>query len=193
MTQQDVLEILTNTGALLHGHFELRSGLHSADFFQCANLLRFPRQAEKLCSALAKIIPAALANEAVTVISPALGGILVGHEVARAVGRRCLFTERKDGVMELRRGFALDPREKVLIVEDVVTRGTSLLEVARVVEAAGGVVAGLACIVDRTAGDVELPLPLRSLARVAVESWEPGECPLCRAGQPVTKPGSRGN
>ena len=127
------------------------------------------------------------------VVSPALGGILIGHEVARALGRRFVFTERQGGVMTIRRGFAIDKGEKVIIAEDVVTRGTSLLEVRDVVEAQGGRVVGLTSIVDRTAGDVDLPLPLRALARVSAESWEPDACPLCAEGLAVVKPGSRGN
>lgn len=190
MEESSLLALMEELGALHKGHFQLSSGRHSHTYFQCARLLQFPELARELGAAIAA--PFADTPHDV-VVSPALGGILIGHEVARAVGRRFVFTERKDGEMELRRGFALEPREKVLIVEDVVTRGTSLLEVARVVEANGGVVAGLACIVDRTGGDVDLPLPLHALARVAVETWDPAACPLCRAGQPVTKPGSRGN
>lgn len=190
MEESSLLSLMEELGALHKGHFQLSSGRHSHTYFQCARLLQFPELARELGAELAKPF-AAVPHDAV--VSPALGGILIGHEVARAVGRRFLFTERKDGVMELRRGFALEPREKVLIVEDVVTRGTSLLEVAKAVQEGGGVVAGLACIVDRTGGDVELPLPLHALARVAVETWEPADCPLCRRGQPVTKPGSRGN
>ena len=190
MDESSLLKLMEELGALHRGHFLLSSGRHSHTYFQCARLLMYPELARELGAALA-------VNFADTphdvVVSPALGGILIGHEVARAVGRRFIFTERKDSLMEMRRGFSLETREKVVIVEDVVTRGTSLLEVARVVEENGGVVVGLACIIDRTGGDVDLPLPLHTLARVAVETWEPAECPLCRAGQPVIKPGSRGN
>ncbi|MBK6735035.1 MAG: orotate phosphoribosyltransferase [bacterium] len=190
MNESSLLSLMEELGALHKGHFLLSSGRHSHTYFQCARLLQFPELARELGAELATFF-ADVPHD--VVVSPALGGILIGHEVARAVGRRFLFTERKESQMELRRGFTLEPREKVLIVEDVVTRGTSLLEVARVVEANGGVVVGLSCIVDRTGGEVELPLPLRSLARVAVETWEPADCPLCRAGKPVIKPGSRGN
>lgn len=190
MDESSLLSLMEELGALHKGHFQLSSGRHSHTYFQCARLLQYPELARELGAELAK--PFADVPHDV-VVSPALGGILVGHEVARAVGRRFVFTERKDARMEMRRGFGLEPREKVLIVEDVVTRGTSLLEVAKVVEDAGGVVVGLGCIVDRTGGDVELPLPLHSLARVAVETWEPADCPLCREGRPVVKPGSRGN
>ena len=126
-------------------------------------------------------------------VSPALGGILIGHEVARAMGRRFVFSERKDGQMMIRRGFSLEQGEKVVIAEDVVTRGTSLLEVIKVVEEAGGVVVGLTSIIDRTGGDVELPLPLQSLAKVKVETWDAAACPLCQKGVDLIKPGSRGN
>ena len=122
-----------------------------------------------------------------------MGGILIGHEVARALGRRFVFSERKDGLMMIRRGFEIEPGEKVIIAEDVVTRGTSLLEVIKCVEDAGGVVTGLTSIIDRTGGEVELPLPLHSLARVKVETFQPDNCPLCAKGVAVVKPGSRGN
>jgi orotate phosphoribosyltransferase len=190
MTEAKVLELMEELGALHRGHFLLSSGRHSDTYFQCARLLQFPDLARELGAAIGGLF----AEEACdVVVSPALGGILIGHEVARALGRRFVFTERKDGVMAIRRGFFLDKGEKVIIVEDVVTRGTSLLEVRDVVEAAGGVVVGLTSIIDRTGGDVELPMPLQSLARVTVETWEPGDCPLCARGQDVVKPGSRGN
>lgn len=190
MSEQKVLELMTELGALHRGHFLLSSGRHSDTYFQCARLLQFPELARELGAALAALFPDTACD---LVVSPALGGILIGHELARALGRRFVFTERKDGVMGIRRGFTLDKGEKVIICEDVVTRGTSLLEVRDVVEAAGGVVVGLTSIVDRTADDVALPLPLRALAKVAVESWEPAACPLCARGLDVVKPGSRGN
>ena len=190
MTQQDVLEILTNTGALLHGHFELRSGLHSADFFQCANLLRFPRQAEKLCSALAKIIPAALANEAVTVISPALGGILVGHEVARALDKKCIFAEKQDGKLVLRR-FSILPGEPVIVAEDVVTRGGRVQETVDIVKQHGGRVLAIATLVDRSAGAADFGgIPHFSLLQMSPVTWEPAQCPHCKRGSKAVHPGS---
>lgn len=190
MSADKVLSLMEELGALHRGHFLLSSGRHSDTYFQCARLLQFPELARELGAALAGLF----ADEACDlVVSPALGGILIGHEVARALGRRFVFTERKDGVMGIRRGFSLEKGEKVIIVEDVVTRGTSLLEVRDVVEAAGGRVVGLTSIIDRTGGEVELPLPLRSLARVTVETWEPAACPLCARGLDVVKPGSRGN
>lgn len=190
MTEQKVLTLMEELGALHNGHFLLSSGLHSDRYFQCARILQFPELARELGAALAAFyedIPCDL------VVSPALGGILIGHEVARALGRRFVFSERKDGEMMIRRGFSLEQGEKVVIAEDVVTRGTSLLEVVKVVEEAGGVVVGLTSIIDRTGGDVELPLPLKSLAKVKVETWDAAACPLCKDGVDLVKPGSRGN
>jgi orotate phosphoribosyltransferase len=190
MSEQKVLALMEELGALHRGHFLLSSGRHSDTYFQCARLLQFPELARELGAAVGALFAG---EDCDLVVSPALGGILIGHEVARALGRRFVFTERKDGVMGLRRGFSLDKGEKVIICEDVVTRGTSLLEVRDVVEAAGGTVVGLASIVDRTGGEVALPLPLRALARVTVETWEADACPLCARGLDVVKPGSRGN
>ncbi len=190
MTEQKVLTLMEELGALHNGHFLLSSGLHSDRYFQCARILQFPELARELGAALAAFYAETPCD---LVVSPALGGILIGHEVARAMGRRFVFSERKDGQMMIRRGFSLEQGEKVVIAEDVVTRGTSLLEVVKVVEEAGGVVVGLTSIIDRTGGDVELPLPLKSLARVKVETWDAAACPLCQKGVDLIKPGSRGN
>ena len=190
LDQTKVLNLMEELGALHRGHFLLSSGRHSDTYFQCARLLQFPELARELGAEMAAFF-ADTAHD--LVVSPAMGGILVGHEVARALGRRFVFTERQDGVMTIRRGFGLEEGEKVVIAEDVVTRGTSLLEVIAVVEAAGGRVVGLTSIIDRTGGEVELPLPLHSLARVTVETWEPDACPLCAQDVEVVKPGSRGN
>ena len=190
MSEEKVLELMKELGALHSGHFLLSSGRHSDAYFQCARILQFPDLARELGAAMAGLYEDTACD---VVVSPALGGILVGHEVARALGRRFVFTERKDGEMTMRRGFALEKGEKVIIAEDVVTRGTSLLEVVKVVEAEGGVVVGLTSIIDRTSGDVELPLPLKSLAKVKVETWEADACPLCTGGIELVKPGSRGN
>ena len=190
MTEGKVLELMKELGALHHGHFQLSSGRHSDAYFQCARILQFPELAKELGAAMGAYFEDMACD---VVVSPALGGILIGHEVARALGRRFVFTERKDNVMMIRRGFTLEPGEKVVIAEDVVTRGTSLLEVIKVVEEAGGQVIGLTSIIDRTSGEVELPLPLHSLARVKVETWEADDCPLCSKGVEIVKPGSRGN
>ncbi len=190
MNEQKVLNLMEELGALHKGHFLLSSGRHSDTYFQCARILQFPDLARELGAAMADFFTATPCD---LVVSPAMGGILIGHEVARAAGRRFVFSERQDGIMKIRRGFHLEDGEKVVIAEDVVTRGTSLLEVIKVVEEAGGKVTGLTSIIDRTSGEVELPLPLHSLARVKVETWEPGDCPLCQQGLDVVKPGSRGN
>ncbi len=191
MNHDQVLELMTELGALQQGHFLLSSGLHSDTYFQCARILQFPELARELGAAIA----AGFTGETWdVVVSPALGGVIIGHEVARAVGRRFVFTERKDGAMSLRRGFFLEQGEKALVIEDVVTRGTSVREVCAVVEAEGGVVAGLGAIIDRTGADAALPLPLQALARVEVQTWDPAAtCPLCQDGVPLVKPGSRGN
>jgi orotate phosphoribosyltransferase len=188
--REDVLETMTELGALHRGHFLLSSGLHSDTYFQCARILQYP----ELARGLGALIADEVADETFdVVVSPALGGILIGHEVARSLGRRFVFTERKDGEMVLRRGFALDRGEKALIVEDVVTRGTSMREVMAVVEAQQGVAAGLSAIIDRTGDGAALPRPLVSLTRVEVATWEPESCPLCADGVQLVKPGSRGN
>lgn len=190
MTENKVLALMEELGALHNGHFLLSSGLHSDRYFQCARLLQFPDLAKEIGAAMGDFfekVPCDL------VVSPAMGGILIGHEVARSLGRRFVFSERKDGQLEIRRGFSIEPGEKVIIAEDVVTRGTSLLEVIKVVEDAGGKVVGLCSIIDRTAGDVELPLPLHALAKVSVETWDSKNCALCSEGIELVKPGSRGN
>jgi orotate phosphoribosyltransferase len=185
-----VLRLLKRTGALLEGHFLLSSGLHSDRYFQCARLLQHPRHAARIGRALAAVCRPFGAD---LVVSPALGGVIIGHEVGRALGVRALFTEREQGVMRLRRGFSIAEGEQVLVVEDVVTTGKSTLEAAAAVTAAGGRVVGLASIVDRSAG-VVLPYPFRSLLRLTVATYPPDDCPLCRAGKlPAVKPGSREN
>lgn len=190
MTEEKILTLMEELDALHNGHFLLSSGLHSDRYFQCARLLQFPDLAREVGAAMGQFFTETAHD---LVVSPAMGGILIGHEVARALGRRFVFTERKDGQMMIRRGFSLEKGEKVIIAEDVVTRGTSLLEVIEVVEKAGGRVAGLTSIIDRTGGDVELPLPLHALAKVQVQTWQAGDCPLCAEGRELVKPGSRGN
>ncbi len=184
----DILELMRELGALKSGHFQLSSGRHSDTYFQCAQILQFPDLAREVGRRIAAL---ADANEIDVVVAPALGAVLLGHEVARALGRRFVFTERKEGAMTMRRGFALEPGEKVMIVEDVVTRGTSTREVVDIVTAEGGVVTAMACLVDRTDDSVELPGELRSLAKVAAVSWAPEECPLCADGKAIESPGSR--
>lgn len=190
MDQQKFLDLMTELGARKEGHFKLSSGLHSDTYFQCAMVLQYPDLALELGKEIAAKFDA---NQFDLVVAPAMGALLLGNEVARALGRRYIFTERVDGKMTLRRGFEINKGDKVLMVEDVVTRGTSTLEVIDVIEKAGGIVEGLACLVNRTGGNVELPLPLQSLAAVDVVTWDPDSCPLCKDGSEAIKPGSRGN
>ena len=190
MTSDDVLETLRETGALLRGHFELRSGLHSPEFFQCANLLRWPRKAEALCSALAGRLPEAAVREATTVVSPALGGILVGHEVARALDKKCIFAEKKDGALVMRR-FTLEPGEPCIVAEDVVTRGGRVQETIDIVQGLGGRVLAAVTLVDRSGGKASFgAIPHFSLLRMEPVTWEPSACPLCAAGGKAVHPGS---
>jgi orotate phosphoribosyltransferase len=189
MTEQETLALYEKTGALLRGHFRLTSGLHSDLYLQSALVLQHPEHAEALGAALA----AAFRGEgAATVLAPAIGGILVAHEVARALGVRALFTEREEGVMRLRRGFTLSPGERCLVVEDVVTTGGSTREVAACVEQQGGRVVGVGSLIDRSGGAARFPVRRVALASVTASAWPPEECPLCRAGAgPAVKPGSR--
>ena len=190
---ESVLDTFRRVGALLEGHFRLTSGLHSPGYLQCALVLQHPREAEACGEAIASQVRM-LDVEAV--LSPALGGIVIGHEVARALGARALFAERQDGRLTLRRGFALKPGERVLVVEDVMTTGGSTRETIDVARAAGGTVVGAASIVDRRAGAATamsdtLDVPYSALATIDLPTYEPEACPLCAAGQAVTKPGSR--
>jgi orotate phosphoribosyltransferase len=188
MTEDDILKIFREYSALLEGHFILSSGLHSNRYIQCALVLQHPRVAEQLCVELG---PKLGELGAKTVVAPALGGVIVGHEVARALGLRALFTERQNGEMTLRRGFNLEQGEPVLVVEDVITTGKSTRETANCVEDAGGKVVGIGALVDRSGGKVEFDVPKAALVTLDVKTWEPDNCPLCREGKPAVKPGSR--
>ena len=193
MTQDQVLRTFETSGALLTGHFLLSSGLHSERYLQCALVLQAPTTAEKLCAALAAL---ATADERIgkidLVMAPALGGVIVAHEVARALGTRALFTERDDKrVMSLRRGFQIQPKERVFVVEDVVTTGGSTREVMDVVQAHGGVVVGAGSLIDRSGGAVDLGVPRHALAVLEVPTYKPEECPHCARGSVAIKPGSR--
>jgi orotate phosphoribosyltransferase len=187
-TSETILDRFRRVGALLEGHFRLTSGLHSPGYLQCALVLQHPREAERCGAAIAERVRG-LGAEAV--LSPALGGIVIGHEVARALGVRAIFAERQDGRLTLRRGFALAPGEKVLVVEDVVTTGGSTRETIDVARAAGAEVVGAASIIDRSGGNQQLGVPYHALATVSLPTYDPGSCPLCAAGSPVVKPGSR--
>lgn len=190
MTQEEVLTILKNTGALLHGHFELRSKLHSPEYFQCANLLRYPVEAGRICAELAAKIPAEIAAKATTVVSPALGGILVGHEVAKALGKMCIFAEKQDGVLVMRR-FKIAPGELCIVAEDVVTKGGRVQETIDLIHAAGGKVLAVATIVDRSSGTVKFgDIPHYSVLQMSPVTYEPSACPLCASGSKAIHPGS---
>ena len=188
MTEAEVLTIFRRSGALLEGHFGLSSGLHSPGYLQCALVLQHPREAEVLGAALGNLVRALGAD---TVLSPAMGGIVIGQEVGRALGVRAIFAERQDGALTLRRGFALDPGEKVLVVEDVVTTGGSTRETMDVARAAGAVVVGACAIVDRSGGKQGLDVPFHALLPMDVKTYQPDACPLCQQGIAVVKPGSR--
>jgi orotate phosphoribosyltransferase, Thermus family len=188
MTEKDVLELFERSGALLKGHFKLSSGLHSEKYLQCALVLQYPKIAEKLSKALAE----KFADQKIdVVIGPALGGVTLAYEVARAVGVHGLFTERQDGKMVLRRGFAISKGEKVLVVEDVVTTGGSTKEVIDLVKSFGASVVGVGSIIDRSGAKIDFGAPFRPLAKVEVETFEEAKCPLCKNNTPITKPGSR--
>jgi orotate phosphoribosyltransferase len=190
MKEQEILEIMSTTGALLEGHFELRSGLHSNRYFQCAHLLSHPRAAARLCAELAARVRQAGGPGALDgVIAPALGGIIVGHEMARAFDVRSIFVEKQDGRLVMRR-FEIRPGERYWVAEDVITRGGRVQETIDIVERAGAVAAGVAVLVDRSAGSVSFSCPTYSLLQMAPEVWEPSVCPLCRQGTPAVHPGS---
>ena len=183
----DLLDLFRKSGALLDGHFRLTSGLHSTGYLQCALVLQHPAHAEALGRAIGERVADL---QATVVLSPALGGIIIGHEVARALGVRAVFAERQDGALTLRRGFILAESDRVLVVEDVVTTGGSTRETMQVAAAAGGRVVGAASIVDR-GGSRTLDVPFRSLVSIVLPTYEPERCPLCAQGLPVVKPGSR--
>jgi orotate phosphoribosyltransferase len=187
MTSADVLDLFRASGALLDGHFRLSSGLHSPGYLQCALVLQWPGRATRLGEAIATAVRSLAPS---VVLSPALGGIVIGQEVGRALGVRAIFAERQDGVLTLRRGFTLEATDRVLVVEDVVTTGGSTRETMHVATTHGAVVVGAAAIVDRQ-GSVDLGVEFHALARVVLPTYDPAACPLCAQGRPVIKPGSR--
>ena len=186
--QQYLLNLFKQTGALLEGHFQLTSGLHSSLYLQCALVLQYPEHADFIGRALA----ARFGDDRVdAVVAPAIGGIIVAHETARAIGARALFAEREAGVMTLRRGFRLSRGERVLVVEDVVTTGGSTRETIQAVIDADGVVVGAGSIVDRSDGAADVGVRRQALLSLDVTAYQPEECPLCKDGVPAVKPGSR--
>jgi orotate phosphoribosyltransferase len=188
MTQDEVLQVFRDTGALLEGHFILRSGLHSRQFFQCALALQQMPIVEKLGGALAAKVRGL---GAVTVVSPAMGGLVIGQEVARQLGLRFIFVEKEEGKLVLRRGFKIAPGEKILVVEDVVTKGGRVQETIDIVRANGGVVAGVAIVVDRSNGATNLGVPMYGLIALQVETFDPTKLPPDLAMIPAVKPGSK--
>ncbi len=188
MTEKEVLKIFDTHNALLKGHFRLSSGLHSEKYLQCALVLQHPEVAEKLARALA----AKFSKEKIDlVMGPALGGITLAYEIARAIGVRGIFTERQEGKMTMRRGFSIGKGEKALVVEDVVTTGGSTKEVIDVVKSSGAFVVGVGSIIDRSAGRIDFGVKFEFLAKIEIETFEEKNCPLCKKSIPVTKPGSR--
>ncbi|MDD4168744.1 MAG: orotate phosphoribosyltransferase [Desulfotomaculaceae bacterium] len=188
MTKDEITTILKKTKAMLTGHFKLTSGRHSDRYFQCAMVLQHPDHTGVLCGELAR----RFAGENISVVvGPATGGIIVSYEVARALNVRSIFSEREEGVMKLRRGFSITPGEKVLVVEDVITTGGSVLEVIDLIRKLGGEVVGTGVLVDRSSGKIDLGVRTEALLTTAAISYAPEDCPLCRQGLPLEKPGSR--
>jgi orotate phosphoribosyltransferase len=192
MKQEQVLELFRSSGALLEGHFQLTSGYHSNRYFQCAKVLQYPAHTTALCGELAAQFDP---NTIDVVIAPAMGGIIVAQEIGRQLNRRTLFSERKDGMMQLRRGFEIAMGERVLVCEDVVTTGGSVNEVIEIVKEMGGAVAGVAYMVDRSNGTVRFAVDAGGkqvpLMVMDVVKYDPAACPLCAQGLPLVKPGSR--
>ena len=187
-TKEQVLEIFARTGVLLEGHFRLTSGLHAAKYLQCAQLLQYPHEAGPLCEQLASYFKDAGAT---VVAGPATGGIILAYEVAKALGVKNIFGERENGVMTFRRGFKLEPTDKVLVLEDVVTTGGSVKELIACVKEAGAEVVGVASLVNRSGGRVDFGVPFKSLVNLDITTYQPEECPMCKEGSVAYKPGSR--
>ncbi len=189
MTEQRVLDIFREAGVLLEGHFLLTSGKHSNQYLQCAKIFRHTKYSEELCKALAEQFSGEKID---VVIGPAMGAVQMAYEVSRHIGCENFFAEREDGKMTLRRGFTVTPGMRCLLVEDVVTTGGSINEVKELVRAAGGVVVGIGSIVNRSGGVVDFGVPYKAVIKVDVQSWEAGDCPMCKEGKTqAIKPGSR--
>jgi orotate phosphoribosyltransferase len=188
MTQDEILTVFKESKALLEGHFKLRSGLHSNSFFQAALLMQYPDRAATVCAELA----AKFTDQGITaVISPAVGGLIVGHEVAKALGVRAIFADKENDELVLKRGFSIGQGEKILVAEDVVTRGGRVQQTVDLVKELGGEVAGIAVIVDRSMGNASFDIPHESLVKLELETYDPETCPLCEQGMEITRPGSK--
>ncbi len=192
MTTEEVLDLFRESGALLEGHFILSSGLRSPIFLQKARVFMYPEKAEKLCRALAAKIREAGYGDVSQIVSPAVGGIIPGYETARHLGVPAIYTERVDGVFELRRGFELAPAEKVIVVEDIVSTGVSIRECIEAIRKTGADVVAAACLIDRSAGEAEVGVPLVSLVQYKVPAYPADALPPELAAIPAVKPGSRG-
>src|SRR5215510_11557313 len=188
MNSEEIARIFEETGALLSGHFLLTSGLHSEKYLQCARVLQWPRHAEALAQALARHF---VAQKPRLVISPAIGGIVIGQEVGRALGCRAIFAERENGALRLRRGFTIEPGASAVVVEDVITTGGSTLETIEVVKSHGGTLLGALSIIDRSGGRASLTVPYHSLWTLNIPTFQAETCPLCKSGSSPVKPGSR--
>ena len=191
MSDDDILAEFRSADALLEGHFILSSGLRSPRYLQCARVLMDPARAERLACELASRLPKNVVDQVEAVVSPAMGGVIIGHEMGRALGKPAMFLERPQGVFELRRGFRIEPGTKVLMVEDVVTTGLSSREAIDAVRAAGGNVIAEAALVDRSSGKADLGLPFYPLIRIDVPTYDADSVPAELAAIPATKPGSR--
>jgi len=188
LSNDEILSIFRKTGALLEGHFILTSGLHSGTYFQCARIFQYPEYSEKLCREIAGHFQDV---EIDLVVSPAVGGIIFGYELARQLDVRNIFTERESGTMTLRRGFRVNPGEKILVAEDVTTTGGSVRELMKAVRDRGGDILAVTSIVDRSGGEVQFGIPYYSLFQMDVKNFEADNCPLCKKGSRAVKPGSR--
>lgn len=191
MTSKRFIELMKQKNALLEGHFLLSSGLHSSKYLQCAIILQYPQIAERIGKALANRYKWHIKKKADVVLSPAIGGIIVGQEVAKVLRARAMFCEREEGKMKLRRGFSLSPEERVVVAEDVITTGGSIKELMQLVQDAGASVIAVAALVDRSAGKINFNIPKVTIATMEIEAFKPEECPLCKENIPVVKPGSR--
>ena len=188
MEQKEIVGMLERTGALLTGHFKLRSGLHSNRFFQAALVFQWPDIATRICAELAKGFAGAKVE---TVLSPALGGMLVGYELGRALGVKNLFAEKEGDNLVLRRGFVLRPGEKVVVAEDVITRGGRVQQTIDLARGFGAEVVGVAVVVDRSGGAASFDVPVHSLTKLELETFDPATCPLCARNLPLDTPGSK--
>lgn len=185
---KSIIETLKETDAFLEGHFLLSSGKHSGGYVQCAKVLRYPQKAEEVLKPVVDKIKDLGIDK---IVGPAMGGVIVSYELGRQLKKESVFSERKDGVMQLRRGFTINPGEKIIIAEDVVTTGKSTLETKRAIEELGGEVLGVACIVDRRDDSVKLNIPVYSAVKLDIKTYDPDTCPICWTGKELVKPGSR--